>query len=222
MVVNMKRLSVIFFLWLALWLPAAHVQAQTPPDQLVRATTEEILRLLKANREVYQRDKSALYAMVDKEVLPHFDFQRMSQWVLGRYWRTATPEQRERFSKEFRDLLVRTYATALLNYTDEKVVYLPFTGKPDDKQVIVRTEIKQSSGAPDIPISYSFYNKGDGEWKVYDVSIEGVSLVTNYRTTYADKIRRDGLDALIASISKTTTQNVFPDKGTDKGKSARE
>jgi phospholipid transport system substrate-binding protein len=216
----MKRLSLVFFLWLALWLPAA--QAQTPPDELVRTTTEEILRLLKENRAVYQRDKGALYAMVDKEVLPHFDFQRMSQWVLGRYWRTATPEQRERFVKEFRDLLVRTYATALLNYRDEKVIYLPFTGKADDKQVIVRTEIKQSSGAPNIPISYSFYNKGGAEWKVYDVSIEGVSLVTNYRTTYADKIRRDGLDALIASISKTSTQNVFRDKGPDKGKSARE
>ncbi len=214
----MKRLSAIFILWLALWLPAVHAQAQTPPDQLVRATTEEILRLLKANREVYQRDKSALYAMVDKEVLPHFDFERMSQWVLGRYWRTATPEQRERFVKEFRDLLVRTYATALLNYRDEKVVYLPFTGKPDDKQVIVRTEIKQTSGAPNIPISYSFYNKGGADWKVYDVSIEGVSLVTNYRTTYADKIRRDGLDALIASIAKTSTQNVLPDKGREKGR----
>jgi phospholipid transport system substrate-binding protein len=218
----MKRLSVVFFLWLALWLPAAQAQAQTPPDELVRTTTEEILRLLKTNREAYQRDKSALYAMVDKEVLPHFDFQRMSQWVLGRHWRTATPAQRERFVKEFRDLLVRTYATALLNYRDEKVIYLPFTGKPDDRQVIVRTEIKQSSGAPNIPISYSFYNKGSAEWKVYDVSIEGVSLVTNYRTTYADKIRRDGLDALIASISKTSTQNVLPDKGPEKGKSSRE
>ena len=209
----MKRLSAIFFLWLALWLPASYAQAPTPPDQLVRATTEEILRLLKVNRDLYQRDKSALYGMVDEEVLPHFDFQRMSQWVLGRHWRTATPEQRERFVKEFRDLLVRTYATALLNYRDEKVVYLPFTGKPDDKQVIVRTAIKQSTGAPDIPISYSFYRKADGSWKVYDVSIEGVSLVTNYRTTYADRIRRDGLDALIASISRTSTQNVVPDKG---------
>jgi phospholipid transport system substrate-binding protein len=210
---NMKRLSAIFILWLALLLPAAHVQAaQTPPDELVRVTTEEILRLLRANRELYKRDTSALYAMVDKEVLPHFDFERMSQWVLGRYWRTATPEQRERFVTEFRDLLVRTYATALLNYRDEKVVYLPFTGKPDDKQVIVRTEIKQSSGAPDIPISYSFYNKGDAGWKVYDVSIEGVSLVTNYRATYADKIRRDGLDALIVSMAKTSKQNVFPRK----------
>lgn len=215
----MKRLTAIFVLWLALWLPAVQVQAQTPPDELVRTTTEEILRLLKANRDLYQRDKSALYAMVDKEVLPHFDFQRMSQWVLGRYWRTATPEQQERFVQEFRDLLVRTYATALLNYRDEKVIYLPFTGKPDDKQVIVRTEIKQSSGAPNIPISYSFYRKGE-EWKVYDVSIEGVSLVTNYRTTYADKIRREGLDSLIASISKTSTQNVFPDQG--KGKSSRD
>lgn len=218
----MKRLSAIFLLGLALWLPATYVQAQTPPDQQVRATTEEILRLLKANRELYQRDRGALYAMVDKEVLPHFDFQRMSQWVLGRYWRTATPEQRERFVKEFRDLLVRTYATALLNYRDEQVLYLPFTGKPDDKQVIVRTEIKQSTGAPNIPISYSFYRRAEGDWKVYDVSIEGVSLVTNYRTTYADRIRRDGLDALIASISRTTTQNVVPDKGGDKGKSARD
>lgn len=182
---------------------AATAQAQPQfetPDKLVYAVTQDLMADIKANKDRYLKDRGKLYAMVDKKVLGRFDFERMSQWVLGRYWRTATPEQRQRFTQEFRALLVRTYATALLDYTGEQdVVYLPFQGKPGDQEAVVRTEIKQPSG-PNIPIYYAFFKGKDG-WKVYDVSVEGVSLVTNYRSAYASKIKQEGMDALIASIA---------------------
>ena len=194
--------AVLFALSLAVAAPA---WAGPPPDELVRKTTEDILALTKANRDAYAKDVSKLYKMADEKVLPHFDFARMAQWVLGKHWRDASPEQRTRFIAEFRDLLVRTYATALLNYTDQKIIYLPMVSKPGDQEVVVKTDVKQTSGGPNIPIHYTFYKKND-DWKVYDVSIEGVSLVTNYRSVYASKIGKEGLDALIASVAQSNQQ----------------
>jgi phospholipid transport system substrate-binding protein len=181
-------------------------QAEVAPEELVRKTADEILNEIKAHRDVYSQDYNKLYKMADEKVLLHFDFRRMSQWVLGRYWREATPEQRDRFTSEFRDLLVGTYSQALLNYKDQKIEYLPVQRKPDDTEVTVKTEVKQSGGQTDIPIYYSFYKNKDGEWKVYDITIEGVSLVTNYRSVYAGKIREKGMDALIAEIASNNKQ----------------
>ena len=190
---------------LLLSLPGA-VRAEMAPEELVRKTADEILAEIKAHRDVYSRDYAKLYKMADEKVLLHFDFRRMSQWVLGRFWKEATPEQREHFTSEFRDLLVGTYSQALLNYNDQKIVYLPVQRKPDDTEVTVKTEVKQTGGQPNIPIHYSFYKNKDGAWKVYDITIEGVSLVTNYRSVYATKIREKGLDALIAEIADNNKQ----------------
>jgi phospholipid transport system substrate-binding protein len=181
-------------------------QAEVAPDVLVHKTADDILAEIKAHRELYAKDYAKLYQMADEKVLPHFDFRRMSQWVLGRNWKEATPEQRERFTTEFRDLLVGTYSQALLNYNDQRIEYLPMQRKPDDTEVTVKTEVKQTGGQPNIPIYYSFYKNKDGEWKVYDISIEGVSLVTNYRSVYASKIREKGMDALIAEIANNNKQ----------------
>ena len=178
--------------------------AGATPEQIVRQTTDEIIALLKTNKDAYAKDTSKLYAMVDEKALPLFDFERMSQWILGRYWKTASEDQRQRFTKEFRNLLVRTYATALLNYTNQKVAILPSPGKGGG-EVTVKTEIQQSGGAPSVPIHYAFYDKKPG-WKVYDVSIDGVSLVSNYRGTYASKIKQQGLDGLIASIAEQNSK----------------
>jgi len=104
----------------------------------------------------------------------------------------------------FRDLLVRTYATALLKYTDEKIELLPYHAQPNDRKVIVKTEIRPGAGGPAIPLYYRFYDN-KGQWKVFDVSIDGVSMVTNYRSVYAEKVRKQGLDALIAQIGKENT-----------------
>jgi phospholipid transport system substrate-binding protein len=181
-------------------------RADVAPEELVRKTADEILAEIKAHRDVYAKDYAKLYKMADEKVLLHFDFRRMSQWVLGRFWKEATPDQRDRFTNEFRDLLVGTYSQALLNYNDQKIIYLPVQRKPDDTEVTVKTEVKQTGGQPNIPIQYSFYKNKDGAWKVYDITIEGVSLVTNYRSVYATKIREKGMDALIAEIADNNKQ----------------
>jgi phospholipid transport system substrate-binding protein len=146
------------------------------------------------------KDMAHLYQLVEQIVLPNFDFRRMSQWVLGRNWRTASAQQRERFVEQFRLLLVRTYSTALLEYADEEIVYLPAAGEREDATVMVRTEINQP-GVGVIPIVYSMYPSGNG-WKVYDIAINGVSLVTNYRSTYGSIIRKDGIDQLIDQLAE--------------------
>ncbi len=204
----MRKIAVMLFGLLVMFGSSgvqAAVTADMAPEQLVRQTTSEILATIKQNREEYVRDHAKLYQLAQTKVLPYFDFDRMSQWVLGRYWRTATPAQRARFVVLFRDLLVRTYSTALLQYTDQRIRYLPVNAAPGDRQVLVRTEVQQSNGAPDIPIFYSFYKTGKGQWKVYDVSLDGVSLVTNYRSVYAGKIRQGGMNALLQSMTATDT-----------------
>lgn len=213
------RLFIAAFMALAVAVPAFAAAEPAPtaggaaPDAVIRKTTEDIIALLKQNKAAYAKDTSKLYAMVDERVLPIFDFERMSQWVLGRYWRQASEEQRSRFVKEFRNLLVRTYATALLNYTDQKVLIQP-TQKKSEREALVKTEVQQGSGAPAVPIHYSFY-KGESDWKVFDVTIDGVSLVSNYRGTYASKIKQQGIDGLIESIAAS---NARPAKGQPAGK----
>ncbi len=179
------------------------VQAEVAPDEIVRTATAEILNLLKARKPYYTADKNRLYKMVDDKILPHFDFRKMSQWVLGIHWRRASDTQRSVFTTEFRKLLVRTYATALLKYTDQEIVQLPYTGKPDDKITVVKTEIKQKTGEPNIALYYTFYNLRPG-WKIFDLTIEGVSLVANYRKVYSTRIQREGLETLIKNL---TAQN---------------
>ena len=175
-------------------------QSVSQPDQIVQQTITGVLDQLKLNKSQYEADHSKLFSMVDERILPYFDFKKMSQLVLGLNWRRANDEQREKFVKEFKQLLVRTYAIALLNYTDQKLEYLPYTGQSTDKVVIVKVNIKQGGGSPDIPVYTQFYNGKNG-WKVIDISIEGISLVTNYRNVYNDTIKKDGLDKLIQSIA---------------------
>lgn len=195
----MKRFLTIVLFSVLLSFVAFAAEAEQAPDQLVKTVSSHIIQLIKTNRDTYARDNQKLYAVVDKEVLPYFDFRVMSRAVLGRYWREATEEQRDRFVKEFRDLLVRTYATALLKYTDEEIRVLPMRMNQEDKRVLVRTEVVQGGGGQNVPIDYSFYRSSEG-WKVYDVAVAAVSLVTNYQSAYADKVRSQGLDALIASL----------------------
>ena len=175
--------------------------AEVAPDLLAREVTDKIVALLKANKNVYTKDHKKLYAMVDEHVLPNFDFRAMSRTVLGRYWRTADEEQRARFTREFRDLLVRTYATALLKYNDETIVYLPFRLSPDERTATVKSEVRRTDGGPPIAINYSFY-RTDAGWKVYDVTIEGASLVTTYQSTYSARVQREGVNALIANLAQ--------------------
>jgi phospholipid transport system substrate-binding protein len=201
-----KRCGILLTFVLGFAVSAAH--AAPAPNQLVRERTDKIISLLKVNKNTYAKDRKKLYTMVQEQVLPYFDFRAMSRLVLGKHWREASEDQRNRFANEFRDLLVRTYATALLKYTNEEIAYFPFRMSAEEKTVVVKTEVKQGSGGPTIPIHYSFYLT-DNAWKVFDVAIDGISLVTTYRGTYAEKIRNGGMDALIASMAKSDKDDAI-------------
>lgn len=174
-------------------------QAAGDPRELIISVTEQTIARVEAQREEMRLDPAKLNALVRDLLLPHFDFEEMSRSTLGKYWRQATPEQQQRFVAAYRALLVRTYATALLDYSGEEVNYLPL-GAPEGDGVTVRTEISQPGGLA-LPIHYRM-RQVDDRWLVYDVAIEGVSLTANYRTTFAGEIRRTGIDPLIDSLER--------------------
>jgi len=175
------------------------------PDKVVSETTARIIDLLIANRDTYAEDHEKLYAMVHQHIAPLFDFKVITKLVLARYYKKASAEQRVQFADGFRDRLIRTYATALLKYQDEEFVFYPFSAKPEDQRVIVKTEFKRRDGGPNVSVNFRFF-KGKNDWKAYDVSIAGVSMVTNYRSVYASQIKRQGLDAVIEKLSQANKQ----------------
>lgn len=199
----MKRLIAIIGLTLSLVAGATQAEI-SEPEQLVRDTTNKVLQALQENKEQLQNDPLAVQALVGEIVLPHFDFELMSRLVLARGWREASAEQRQRFVQEFRQLLIRTYGTSLSHYSDQKVEYLPSQADPDPKRATVRTQIRQSDGPP-VPVVYQLRETKSG-WKVFDVVIEGISLVQNYRTSFAAEIRQSGLDALIDRIHERNSK----------------
>jgi phospholipid transport system substrate-binding protein len=178
--------------------PAAPA-TDTPPDVLARSTTQEVLAILKQDKALQDGDLNKVYQLVEAKILPNFDFNRMTQLALGRHWPSATAKQKQSLVTQFRNLLVRTYSSSLTQFSDQTVEFKPLTLKPDDTDVTVRSEIRQPGGQP-IPINYSFYKTAFG-WKVYDVTIDGVSLVTNYRASFANTIRQQGIDGLIKALA---------------------
>jgi phospholipid transport system substrate-binding protein len=187
-----KILTLLFFL---VFVP---VMASTGPESLIRETSEKVLHELKSNADIYSENPKSIYQLVDEVVLPHFDFSAMTDLALGRYIDQVDDEQRPAIIQEFRTLLVRTYSSALLEYTDEALIYLPMEGAEADGEVTVRTEIEQAGGFP-IPINYKL-RLGDDGWKVIDISVDEVSLVTNYRSSFARAIKKDGVDGLIKTL----------------------
>ncbi len=174
--------------------------AESPAETLVRETTAKVMDQLKLEQDKLAENPQIIYDLVDAYIAPHFDLDRMSRRVLGRHWRKAGAAQRDRFIREFRTLLTRTYATALQQYSDETVSMLPARPRKDKNEISVRTQINLSDGPP-IPITYEMYADGSA-WKVFDVSIEGVSLVINYRATFAAEVRKGGLDGLIVRLEE--------------------
>ena len=168
------------------------------PDVLVRDVTGDVLAIVRADKSIQAGNTTRVLELVDEKVLPHFNFRRMTMLAVGRDWRSATPDQQNRLTVAFRTLLVRTYSNALTQYHDQVIDFKPLRANPDDKQVKVSTEIRQS-GAQPVIIDYSL-EKTDQGWKVFDVIVAGVSLVTNYRGSFGDEIRAKGIDGLIASI----------------------
>lgn len=198
----MSRLFIVLSLLASFLLFSATVKADnsSEPQTLVQGSTEKMLIALKENEEKLTEDPDAIFELVENILMPNFDFDKMAKLALGKNWRKATADQKQRFTEEFRLLLVRTYSTAMLEYTNEEIRFLPFKGDLEKKKVKVKMEIIQPGG-PSIPMALSMYLNKDTGWKAYDVKIDGISLVTNYRSTFSSQIRNDGMDKLIESLA---------------------
>jgi len=197
----MKKLIMGFLLSVCLMGQAV---AEIDPQSLVKQTSEKILSQLKAEQALLNEEPGRIYELVDEVLLPHFDFEYMSQMVLAKYWRRASQEERVAFTAEFRNLLVRTYAKSLNQYVDQEILFLPFRAGRDEKQATVKTEVEQPGSFP-IPIDYRLHYKNES-WLLFDVLIDGVSLVTNYRSSFAKAIRQEGIQSLIDSLAKKNQQ----------------
>lgn len=188
-----------FFAALFACLLCASVFAQESPDVLVQQVTEDVLDIVRKDKDIQNGSTQKVIDLVDKKVLPHFNFQHMTALAMGKEWRKATPSQQQQLTHEFKTLLVRTYANALTSYKNQKIVYKPFKMAAGDVDVLVRTEVVQPGSKP-VQLDYSL-EKLDAGWKVYDVVVAGISLVTNYRDQFGQEVRNGGVDGLIASIA---------------------
>jgi phospholipid transport system substrate-binding protein len=180
------------------------VFAGVSPDELVKQTAEDVIEVIKNDKDIQAGNKQKIYALTEEKILPNFDFDRVCRLVLGKNWRTATPEQQSIFQKEFRSLLLRTYSTALGKYRNQTINYKPFTMDAQSQVATVKTEIIQPSGPP-IAVDYSLA-KTDADWKVFDIVIENVSLVTNYRSQFSAEIRQNGIDSLNKKLADKNRQ----------------
>jgi len=196
-----------FYLLFALLVPLAQAQ-QLAPDVLVKSITEEVVTILKKDQDIQAGDSKKAADVIETKIVPHFDFIRMTRIAMGRNWRVASPEQQKELAGEFKTLLVRTYSTALANYRDQQIDYKPLRSKPEDTEVTVRSDVKQSGSSQPVSIDYEMEKTPNG-WKVYDVKVGGVSLVTTYRDTFASEVRERGVDGLIKSLS---TKNRQPER----------
>lgn len=185
--------------------PAAATAAPSTlgPQELVENSAKRMLVELDANRPMYQKDPAKLDALVANVLLPNFDTDYAARLVLGQTWRTATPEQRKRFVDAFYHSLLRNYGAALIDFTADRFVILPYKGDPGDTTASVRTEVKRSNGDK-IPVIFSL-RKEDGVWKAWDVVIEGISYVKSFRTDFGSEIQQKGLDEVINRLETDTT-----------------
>ena len=173
--------------------------AQEAPDALVKRVTDELLAVIKTDKELAAGNQRKVVELAEAKVLPHFDFARMTRLAVGRNWQQATEAQKEALVKEFRTMLVRTYSSSLSAYRNQTIDVKPLKLAPADKEATVRTAVIQQGGPP-IPIDYSMEKDAAG-WKVYDVVIEGVSLVTTYRGSFNDQIQKGGIDGLVKTLA---------------------
>jgi len=174
--------------------------AQQAPEALIKEVSTDVIETAKKDASIKNGDVQKIIALVDSKILPHVNFERMTGAAVGRYWRQATPEQRQRLQDEFKLLLVRTYAGALTQVKDQSVVMKPMRSTPEDKEVIVRTEVR-GGGSDPIQLDYRLEKAADG-WKIYDLNVLGVWLVENYRSSFAQEIGKNGIDGLISKLAE--------------------
>jgi len=185
-------------------LSATAATAADDPTTIVRETTDQVLERVRADKEALQSDIGRMYNLVSELIFPHFDFPIMSQFVLGEHWSKADESSRAGFIEQFRKLLVRTYATALLQFSNQEISYPPVEQSGRASFARVMQDIAQPGSSP-LSVLYRLHNKS-GDWKVYDVSISGVSLIQTYKANFDSKVKQDGLEGLIASLDSKNQQ----------------
>jgi phospholipid transport system substrate-binding protein len=184
----------------------AGAQGMTPPDALAKSVTDEVLAVLRADKDIQAGNQKKVVDLVETKVLPHFNFVRMTQLAVGRHWREASAEQRKLLVNEFRTLLVQTYAATLAAYRDQSIEYRPLRMQPEDTDVVVKSLINQSGGRP-VSVDYKM-QKSDAGWKVYDVVVGDLSLVQSYRGSFNSEVQKGGIDGLVKALTEKNKQLV--------------
>ncbi|MCC7486818.1 MAG: ABC transporter substrate-binding protein [Burkholderiales bacterium] len=188
--------------------PAGAASDVEAPDALARSVTDEVLKILRSDKEVQAGNNKRVVEVIETRIAPHFEFTSMTRLAMGRNWSRASAEQRKTLTQEFRALLVRTYTSAFTQYRNQAIDYRPVRLAPGDTDVVVRSTIRQSGGQP-VAVDYRMEKTGAG-WKVYDVKIEGISLVENYRNTFNSEVQKGGVDGLIKSLSEKNRSALAP------------
>jgi len=204
-----RRLALVLLLALPLGATAQQASGTVPgpaPQALIEESAQAMLDALDADREAYQKDPAKVRALVDRVLLPHFDTDYSAMLVLGRHWRTASAEQRKRFVEAFYQSLLSKYGAALASFTGENLTMLPFRGDLASGRATVRTEVTTDDGTR-VPVNYSMRATDDG-WKAWDVTIEGISYVKNFRTDFGAEIDQRGLDAVIERLESDAAEDL--------------
>jgi phospholipid transport system substrate-binding protein len=191
------------FLLIAAFVPLAFAQ-EASSDALVKKLSDDVIAAIRQDKDIQAGDADKIAALVEAKILPHFDFRRTTQVAMGVNWRRASADQQERLTSEFKLLLVRTYSGALASYRDQTIEFKPLRASAGDSEVTVRSQVKQS-GAEPITIDYAMEKTASG-WKIFDVSIGGISLAVNYRTAFGEEVRNHGVEGLIALLADKNRQ----------------
>ena len=194
----------------ALGMSGAARAAEEPADAFIKRVSSDILDSIKADKNIHNGDVNKIITLVDQRVMPNVNFLRMTASAVGPTWRQATPEQQKRLQEEFKILLVRTYSGALGQVSDQTIVVKPLRAAADDKEVMVKTEVR-GKGDP-IQLDYRVEKSADGAWKVYNMNVMGIWLVENYKTQFAQEINTKGVDGLIASLAERNKTNAKASK----------
>ena len=207
-----RKVVILVILLLPLLASTAPAQDLEKPEDIILATVDNVIARITAEREMLDAQPETVYNLINDLIIPVFDFNNMSRWILGKYWKQASEEQRNVFTTEFKDLLVRTYAKAVLGFSNERVVLLGTQTNPKNNMVKVNTEIISDAGVT--PVNY-YMHISDGSWKVVNVAFEGISLVETYRKSFASVIRNDGLESLIQQLvdkNESLEQSLLTDE----------
>ncbi|MBS0423607.1 MAG: ABC transporter substrate-binding protein [Proteobacteria bacterium] len=196
----MKKILGVMILTFSSLLAFPAWSVEMAPDRLVDKTVKEVIEIIQKDEELKNGNKDKMLDLIETKILPHFNFTRMTQLAMGQHWSKAEPGQQTKLVDEFRTLLVRTYSNALTTYNHETIKVNPIKQLGDSVETTVRTVVVQGKGKEPVPIDYSMEKKPDG-WKVYDVTVAGVSLVTNYRGSFNSQVRKGGVEGLLKALS---------------------